>query len=363
MGEEEEVIVVIRQLHHGDNLEGLRSLSDGSVDLIATDPPFNKGYDFHGSTGRFRDSWSHEDMDQLDHPGACRLVEYAEDFHSRGMASYLCWLAVRLVEMRRVLKSSGSIYLHCDTSANYYIRLLMDQIFGKSGFRNEIVWNCGRFLPNPHVKKFIRGHDTILFHAGSGHHFVPTHESHLSDDKRRIVDRGWNVVDRLTKPELPGGGNKWDTGKFLYVYDEGKLVEAESEGLMDRRDYDRVKFCDPTLGNQHTDVWDIAGMSSYRSEYVGYPTQKPLALYARIIEASSRPGDVVLDPFCGSCTTLIAAERAGRQWIGMDLWPDGLHDVIRGRLHSEMLTIGDESSGWLFSEEVEYIRYGEALVR
>ncbi len=257
-------------LHLGDNLPILRELPDESVNLIATDPPFNTGQHVSTQSGRpaadaeFRDRWSWErdvDAEWLSHvrahcPSAMRVVETSHETAGDGMATYLCFMAVRLVEMRRVLTNDGSIYLHCDPTSSHYVKQLMDAVFGAGNFRNEIIWSYG--LGGSSSKRYSRKHDVILFYTKS---------------------------DRYTfnKPQ----------------------TRAKSQRLKGRM-------------KGVTDVWDIPSLNNMAKERTGFPTQKPLALYERIIEASTNLGDLVLDPFCGSGTTLVAAERLGRRWIGID---------------------------------------------
>ena len=201
-------------------------------------------------------------------------------------------MGVRLIEMRRLLKDTGSLYLHCDPTASHYLKALMDAIFGDKQFRNEIVW-AYTGPGSPGMRQFNRKHDIIFWYAK---------------------------------------GKKWTFNK-----DEIRL--PYDTATVSRGKYDSAS---PTTGGGLRDVtrgkvpeswWrDIpSGGQISRKELVGYPTQKPLALYERIIKASSNPGDMVLDPFCGCATTPIAAERLGRQWVGMDLW-DGAYEIVNRRM-------------------------------
>ena len=270
-------------LHLGDNLAILRELPDESVNLIATDPPFNKGREVRADSERaagdaaFSDRWSWDhDADPewlalLSNvcPSALRVIESARLSYGDDMAAYLCFTAIRLVEMRRVLSNDGSIYVHCDPTSSHYLKQLMDAVFGVANFHNEIIWTYG--LGGSSRRTFSRKHDVVLFYSKS---------------------------DRYTfnKPQTP----------------------AKSQRLKGRM-------------KGETDVWDIPSLNNMAKERTGYPTQKPLALYERIIEASSNPGDLVLDPFCGSGTTLVAAQRLGRRWIGIDSNASAV-ETARGRL-------------------------------
>ena len=289
-----------RTLYHGDNMDFLRGMNSGTVNLIATDPPFNKSRDFHGTPdslakgARFVDRWSwdrdvHEEwVDAIkdDWPGVWQAIENGRVNHSPGMAAFLCWLGIRLIEMRRVLADDGSIYLHIDHTAHAYAKALMDAIFGQRNFRNELVW-CYKSGGASPSRYFSRKHDTILWYTiGRQYCFNPQQEKSYNRD---------------FKPYHFAGVKEYKDNKGWYT-------------LVGMKDY-----------------WEIDMVGRTSGERTGFPTQKPLALYERIIHASSNPGDVVLDPFCGCATTPIAAERLGRQWVGMDIW-DGAVDAVRARI-------------------------------
>ena len=292
-----------RTLFHGDNLGFLRGIDSETIDLIATDPPFNKGRDFHATPdslaagAKFQDRWSwerdvHQDwVDQItdDYPRLMEAIESAKHAHSDGMGAYMCFMAVRLLEMRRVLKPSGSIYLHCDPTASHYLKAVMDAIFGWKQFRNEVIWQYR--TGGISRRWFARKHDNLLFYSKS--------DSYVFD------------LPRETSRDLARFNLTDDDGRRYYVK-AGNRYYADA-------------------GVAVADVWDIAPVRNVSKERMGYPTQKPLALYERIIEASSNVGDIVLDPFAGCATTLVAAERLQRQWVGMDIW-DGAHQVVEQRL-------------------------------
>ena len=289
-----------RTLYCGDNLPIMRDMCSESIDLIATDPPFNKGYDF----AKFKDKWKLSDVtDESEYlsnntHGILDIVNIARIYHSEGMAAYLCFLAVRLIEMRRLLKPTGSIYIHCDHSANYYIRLLLDSIFGMKQFRNEIVW-CYTG-PGSGANHFPRKHDTIFWYS------VGNAWTFNKDDIRvKYRSKGGTLIgldSKLTKEE-----KKKLTEEY---YKRGKLPESWWVG---------------SSGN------GLSATCLLNREYVKYPTQKPLALSNRIIRASSNKGDWIFDPFCGSGTTLLAAEKLGRKWIGIDL-NDDVYDRLVNRI-------------------------------
>ena len=259
-------------VHHGDCLEVMRYLSDEHVDLIYLDPPFNSGKDW----GAFNDKW---DTD--------------EDYHR--------FMRERLFEMKRLLKPTGSIYLHCDTSASHYLKIEMDWIFGRKQFRREIIWQetvLSGFKTT--ANNWIRGHDTILYYV-KGKSFT------------------------FNKPSIP------HDQKYLDMFDKVDEDGRYYVDIRNRRYLDEVVAKGKCVG----DVWsDIASMQHggpRPKERTGYPTQKPVALLERIVSASSNPGDLVLDPFCGSGTTLVAAQRLGREWIGIDASEEAV-EIARGRL-------------------------------
>ena len=314
-----------RTLFHGDNLPFLRGLNSESVHLIATDPPFNKGRDFHAtpdslaSGAKFQDRWSWKDdvegewVDQItdDWPKVMNVINGSRESYGDDMGAFLCFMAVRLIEMRRVLRNDGSIYLHCDPTASHYLKQLMDAIFGKRNFQNEIVWayNVG----GKSSKRWARKHDIILFYAKTGLY---------------VFDGRAAGIARDTGSKSFGGKIGVDESGRRY---QDKLVRATSK-------YYRYYLDDPKIPE---DWWtDINSLQSGVKERTGYPTQKPLALYERIISASSNEGDIVLDPFAGCATTPIAAERLGRQWVGMDIW-DGAYEVVKQRMEDNRQLLTD----------------------
>ena len=302
-----------RTLYHGDNLEYLRGMNSGTVHLIATDPPFNKNKDFHAepdslaSGAKFSDRWKWdrdvhpdwEDAIQDDWPAVWQVIQAAKVASGEDMAAFLCWLGVRLMEMHRILRDDGSIYLHIDHTAHAWVKAMMDGIFGRKNFRNEIVWAySGGGTPR---KDFPRKHDTLLRYTKSNDWVFHTERKPYKENTQQV-----GIHSTYSGPD-----NKIDLKR----------------------------------GTPVTDWWiDIPTVTGWNPERTGYPTQKPLALYERIIKVSSNPGDIVLDPFCGCATTPIAAERLGRRWIGMDTWDQARQTVLR-RLESEGLAAPDSKNG------------------
>ena len=313
----------------------LRGLRSESIDLIATDPPFNKGRDFHSTPDKlgkdvgFEDRWRwvedvHDDwVNQIkgdeDLRPVWQVIDAAYGASGEDMAAFLCFLGVRLIEMRRLLAPTGSIYLHCDSTANGYIRALMDSIFGRRNFRNEIKW-CYTG-PGNVTRWFPRKSDSIFFY--------------VKDDKQAVFN-----PDAVRVPFAEGS-----------VKRAGFAQTASLAGSPDK-DYEIDE-----RGKRIEDWWTDIGAGAHISKHerVNYPTQKPLALYERIIKASSSPGDMVLDPFAGCATTPIAAERLGRQWIAMDLW-DGAYQMILDRLETVGLLAADDAR-----RDTRLITRGEVL--
>ena len=301
-------IALNRTLFLADNLPVLRGLDSDSIDLIATDPPFNKGVGaFEGTTKaginvEFKDVWTWDDvqtewLEKLEkkHPRLFNMIHYANQSAGDDMGAFICWMGVRVLEMHRVLKDTGSIYLHCDSTASHYLKAMLDAIFGRKNFRNEIVWAYTG--PSNTKRWFPRKHDVILF-------YVKTDDAPFN----------WQDV-RVPYQKLETGNTKGIFKQSATLDSKGKVVE---------------------------DWWhNITPVGRIAKERVGYPTQKPLALYKRMIQASSNPGDMVLDPFAGCATTCVAAEQLGRQWIGIDIREES-GGVIRERLEREV----SESMAW-----------------
>ena len=288
----------------GDNLPVMRGINSACIDLIYLDPPFNSNQDYAAPIGSiaagaaFKDTWTLSDIDVHEHgeladrnPAAYSVIEAARNASGKSMMSYLIMMAVRLIEMERILKPTGSIYLHCDPTASHYLKLLMDSVFGGKRFRRELVWNLQTASGyKSQVKGFVRGHDTILYYTKSR-------------------DFAFNRQYLPHKPEY--------IRRFRKVDNDGRRYRDDRPG-------GRRQYLDSTRGVLLTDVWsDIMSFqqASTVAERTGYPTQKPVTLLERIIAASSNEGDIVFDPFCGCATTMVAADRLERQWAGIDLSP------------------------------------------
>jgi DNA modification methylase len=323
-------LATVNRLYYGDNLDILREfIPSGSVDLVYLDPPFNseKNYNVIFKKRSDKDSneassqilafedtwrWTAEDedryetlLDTLDTSATDALVALRRILGPSDMMSYIIMMTPRLVELHRALKPTGTLYLHCDPSASHYLKVLLDAIFGPANFGNEIIWAYqygGRSK-----KAFGRKHDVIFrytktqkftFNSDSPAVRIPHLQTSIEQNFRYTDENGRRYREAT-----------WPSGKkYRYYADEGRLRD---------------------------DVWtDINAIHSQEAERLGYPTQKPKALLKIIIEASSNPGDVVLDPFCGCGTAVVAAEDLGRQWVGIDVTYLAI-ELISRRLRGE----------------------------
>lgn len=353
-----------RTLFHGDNLEMLRGMNSESVDLIATDPPFNKGRDFHATPdsltagSKFQDRWSWDNdvhqswIDQIedDHPKLMQAIRCARETHSDSMGAFLCFLSVRLLAMHRVLKHTGSIYLHCDQTANSYIRTVLDAIFGANNFVNEIIWkrHAGGKKTS---KRYAMQVDSIFVHAKNTQSMffdIPMKDhdpEYIAKVYRNNDDdgRGPYRISDLSKPDIYG--YRYDYKGYPHPANgwrcpESTMKQYDKDGLLyfPKNPTGRIgfkRFLNTTKGRPIGNLWEDIQMLQDRSpERVGYPTQKPVALYERIIKASCPDNGIVLDPFAGCATTCVAAERLGRQWVGIDLW-NNASAVVARRMQNE----------------------------
>ena len=282
-----------------------------SIDLAYLDPPFNKRRVFTASSGSqaegavFRDFFRAEmiedeyfDLIRRHHP---LLYRYLESIRSLGHNSnyfYLYYMGVRLLEIHRVLRQSGSLYLHCDAGVSAYLKLLLDYIFGAEHFRSEIIWWYRKFGRGD--RNFKKNHDTILYYA--------------KDAKQVFFQPLFEEFSPRTQKD-----------KYKRVLRAGRWIQDKCTPMQSVR---------KSKGVALSNTWEIPFLHSQSKERLGYPTQKPLALLDRIIQASTRVGDFVLDPFCGCATTCISAERLDRQWMGIDVAPQSF-ELLQLRLQKE----------------------------
>jgi DNA modification methylase len=391
----------VNRLYYGDNLDVLRRhVADESVDLVYLDPPFNSDASYNvlfaehngaqaaSQIKAFEDTWKWDEAaaracaETIEAGG--KVSEAMQAFRTflgdSDMMAYLAMMAPRLVELRRVLKPTGSIYLHCDPTASHYLKLLLDAVFGPQHFLNEIIWK--RTHAHGSSKRFGPVHDVILLYARSGAYAWSN--PRMAHDPAYLEKHFANVDEatgRAFEPiTLTGSGvrhgdsgkpwrgiNPTNVGRHWAI--PGKimvLLKLEGATVQDKLDAldaacriywpekeggtPRLKWFVDELDRQPIqDVWtDISPISANAAERLGYPTQKPEALLDRIISASSNEGDTVLDPFCGCGTTIAAAQRLNRRWIGIDITSLAI-SLIRHRLADA------------FGDKVEYEVIGEPV--
>ena len=343
-------------LFYGDNLNILRDyVPDASVDLVYLDPPFNSnrnynvlfkdesGTESEAQITAFEDTWhwtedaarTYHDLVTEGSPHVSKMIEALHDFIGENqMMAYLVMMAARLVELHRVLKSTGSLYLHCDSTASHYLKLVLDTIFDPRNFRNEIIWQRTSAHNDP--KRYGRNVDTILYYSKDSSPIwnsltAPYSQEYIASHYSQRDAHGAYTTRDMTAPDhgtaspglryqwkgvYPPPGRTWTcVRQKMEEYDQAGLLSYSRDGMP------RLKrYLDEMPGVPLQVLWsDIPPVNSQAAERLGYPTQKPLALLERIIQASSNPGDLVLDPFAGCGTTVAAAQKLGRRWIGIDI--------------------------------------------
>ena len=342
-------------LFYGDNLKILRDyLADESVDLIYLDPPFNsdRNYNvlFKDESGReseaqitaFDDTWhwserAYEDLRQAAPVTVCDLLDtYVNLLGRNEMTAYLVMMAARLIELHRVLRPTGSLYLHCDPTASHYLKTVLDMIFGVQNYRNEISWK--RTSAHNDSKRFGNIHDILFYYAKDIKQiffnpiYVPYNSDYLESEFRKDEEGRWYKAEDLTAPWHGGEGGKFSFhgrtpgNTRMWRLNQEKMEELWQQGRIkigkDGRPLLRghIVYLDEKKGMPMQDFWDdVLRIGNTAKERLGYPTQKPLALLERIIQASSNEGDIVLDPFCGCGTAIHAAQKLRRAWLGIDV--------------------------------------------
>lgn len=344
-----------RTIFEGDNLYVLRGLDADTIDLIYLDPPFNSSRTFEASIeseaagAAFKDSWTPDDLDSTWHgelaekaPDLYHAISATEFTHGKSMKAYLIMMGIRMLEMYRILKPTGTIYLHCDDNASHYLKMMMDGIFGRDNFRNEIVWQRA-VTSKGNLKKGLARDSDLIFRYSKSNDFVwnpeavtiPYDMADLDEKTKRqyyYVEPGTgrlvshtSITAQIQDPdshltyEVMGITRtwRWAESRMLEEIKSGRVVQTRPGNVPRYK-----RYLDEQKGKTLNNIWvDIPNLTARNKERIGYPTQKPIALLERIIRASSNPGDTVLDPFCGCATTCIAAEHLQRQWIGIDLSP------------------------------------------
>ena len=341
----------MNRLYYGDNLSVLRGcIDDESVDLIYLDPPFNSQATYNvlfrstaGEQSRaqieaFEDTWHWGDEAELAFDGvmtsqnadAAEMLRAMRTFlRENDMMAYLSMMAVRLLELHRVLRPTGSIYLHCDPTASHYLKILIDAIFGATNFRNEIIWRRTRAHNDAKLTRFGAVHDVIFYYSKSENRVfnrIHTERSASAPVTHDLYRHSDGKTYRKGDCRAPGGrGPRYDWNGHIqhwrFTETEKERLEAEGRIVYSKTGMPRVlRPVDLGKGPPLQDLWaDIDAPNSGSSETLGYPTQKPLALLTRILESSSNEGDLVLDPFCGCGTAIHAAQKLRREWIGIDI--------------------------------------------
>ncbi len=344
-------------LYYGDNLDVMRRhIKEETVDLVYLDPPFNSNANYNvlfaekdGSKAAsqiqaFTDSWTWNQEGESTYAeimtAGGRVADCLHAFRTFlgecDMLAYLVMMAPRLVELRRVLKPTGSIYLHCDPTASHYLKMLMDAVFGAVNFRNEITWK--RTSAHSDVGQGAvhlgRIHDIILWFTRSDAPVrnpvhLPYSPEYIEKIFRYVDEHGRRYQTQPLHAKQPGGDTRYEwkgqyppTGRY-WAFSRANMEKLDREGriIYSKTGVPRYKiYLDESAGRPLQDLWDdISPVHNSPKERLGYPTQKPEALLERILELGSNEGDLVLDPFCGCGTTIAAAQKLGRSWIGIDI--------------------------------------------
>lgn len=358
-------------LYYGDNLDILRRyIADESVDLIYLDPPFNSNTDYNvlfaekdgsddaSQVQAFGDTWRWNNLSEATYAElmarADRVTECLQAFRTFlgpcDMLAYLVMMAPRLVELRRVMKPTASIYLHCDPTASHYLKMLMDAVFGPDDFRCDIRWKRtsahGNVLSNyawvsDQLLFYTKG-QTWIWHQQYQPYspgYVGSHYGQEDADGRRFTTRDLTAsMQRASSGQLYDWKGIRPVSSRCWSFTRDKMEEFEAKGLLvyGRTGVPRLKlYLDDQAGTPLPDIWDdVPPINSQAAERLGYPTQKPVALLERIIQASSNPGDVVLDPFCGCGTTIEAAQKLRRRWVGIDITHLAINLIKQRLLHA-----------------------------
>ena len=357
-------------LYYGDCLEWLPQFPSESVDLIYLDPPFNSNQSYNLLFGNgqpkpngsrsaqvraFDDTWRWDDsaakrVDRLSraasHPAHKAVVGLRTLIGEGGMLAYLSYMAERLAEMPRVLKRTGSIYLHCDPTASHGLKLVMDSVFGPANFRNEVVWKRTSSHSNVStnygavtdiILYYSRGTDPVWnqLYAPYSREHIEKKFTYRDSDGRRFTTS--DLRNPGVRPNLQYTYKGYEPHPNGWAISREKMEKYDKEGRLyfPKRKSGRIRlkrYLDEQPGQKLQNLWgDIHPINSQAKERLGYPTQKPLALLERIIESGTSPGDMVLDPFCGCGTAVAAAHKLNRQWAGIDISPFAIDLIAQKR--------------------------------
>jgi site-specific DNA-methyltransferase (adenine-specific) len=378
------------KLFYGDNLDVLRRyVRDESVDLIYLDPPFNSRQDYNvlfaekdgtrssSQITAFEDTWewnldaerAYQEVVERGGWVSNAMQAFRTFLGNSDMMAYLAMMAPRLIELKRKLKVTGSIYLHCDPTASHYLKMLMDSVFGPEQFKNEIIWL--RATPRGHAfTRFASSHDVLFFYCKTASNTWNQDAAFLGYDLADLdeqTEQKYASTDsdgrryQLTSLLNPNRNRPNLTYEFLGVtrvwrWTRARMNDAYQQGLIVQPHAGAVprykRYLDEQKGKPISDVWaDIPPINSQAQERLGYPTQKPEALLERVIKASSNEGDLVLDPFCGCGTAVVAAQRLKRRWIGIDITPlatnlikTRLADIFGPEVRNSYEVVGEPTS-------------------
>jgi site-specific DNA-methyltransferase (adenine-specific) len=298
--------------------------------LIYLDPPFNSKRFYSAPIGSkaagtsFKDMWTWEDVNEEylntlaeNYPVLTEFIASVGAIHSKAMKAYLTYMAQRIIEMHRILKDTGSLYLHCDPTASHYLKVVLDEIFDRDNFRNEITWERTTDTGSSKARsnRFPTNTDVILFYSKSEKYVYNKQYFEYSEKY---------VSNKFTNNDNDGkGAYRW---QVLSTYSQETFDKLKSENRLKKttssKYYYYKQYFSESKGVRISNLWkadDIVPIGPSAKEKTGYPTQKPLALLHRIIKTSSNEGDIVMDPFCGCATTCVASQQLGRKWIGIDI--------------------------------------------
>lgn len=355
-------------LYYGDNLDVLRKyFPDECVDLIYLDPPFNSKADYNilfkeqsgeqsvAQIQAFSDFWhwdkSAEDtyMEIQEDPNLTDMIQFLHAHLGRNdMLAYLVMMTIRLRELHRVLKSMGSLYLHCDPTASHYLKIVLDKIFGYKNFRNEIVWQ--RFTFHADAHRFGRVHDILLFYSKTDNYqwntqFVGYKESYIKSHFTNEDEKGKFTLSDLNPPAGRGPIYEYHGFTRPWRFTKARMLKLEKKGLiyLPKGKVPRLKrYLDDLRGQAVNSIWaDIPMINSMSKERMGFQTQKPMKLLERLIAASSKQDDLVLDPFCGCGTTIMASHKLKRKWVGIDITHLAI-SLIKSRLKEIHVVAGKD---------------------